>query len=57
MDNTHEYTHLIDIQEQYIDDAEFEQEELFEVTNEKFITEEELKHIHPDLSKKIHLQQ
>ena len=31
----------------------FEQEELYEETNDDLITEEELKHIHPDLDQKI----
>ena len=39
MQNTHEDTNLIDTQEQNIEDAEVEQEELFEYTTENMITE------------------
>ena len=39
MENTHEYTNIIDTQEQNIEDAEVEQEELFEYTTENMITE------------------
>ena len=50
MENSHEYNHLIDTQEQNIEYAEVEKEELFEEKNENKITEEELKNIHPDLN-------
>ena len=40
MENNHEYTPLIDTQEQYIEDFEVERKELFEDTNDKLITEE-----------------
>ena len=39
MENNHEYTNIIDTQEQNIEDAEVEQEELFEYTTENMITE------------------
>ena len=53
MENTHEDTYLIDTQEQKREDAEYEQEELFEDTNENTITEEELGKTHLDLNRKF----
>ena len=49
MEHTHEDTHLIDTQEQDMENNEFEQDGLYENTNYDLITEEELRHIHPDL--------
>ena len=57
MENNYEYTHIIDTQEQCIEDTEVEKEELFEDINDTFHTEEELEHIHPDLNYNFHLQQ
>ena len=48
MDNTHDYTHLIDIHVEYNREDDKE-EELFEDTNKNIITEEELENIHPNL--------
>ena len=50
MENTHDYTHLIDTKEQNKEDSEDEQEEWFEEKNGNKITEEELESIHPDLN-------
>ena len=57
MENNYEYTHLIDTQEQCVEDTDAEKEELFEDTNDTFHTEEELEHIRPDLNYNFHLQQ
>ena len=39
MENTHQDTHIIVTQEWNIEDAEFEQEEIFEYTNENMTNE------------------
>ena len=49
MDHNHENTHLIDTREQDMENNEVEQDELYNNTNDKFITEKELEHINPDL--------
>ena len=49
MENTHEDTHLIDTQEQDMENNEIEQDKLYEDTSDELINKEELKHIHPDL--------
>ena len=49
MEHTNENTRLIDTQEQDMENNEVEQYELYDDTNDDLITEEELKHIHPDL--------
>ena len=50
MENTHEGTpHLIDTQEQGMENNDIEQEKLYEDRNDDLINEEELDHIHPDI--------
>ena len=53
MENTHEYTHPIDTQEQETKDNEFEQDEFYQRKNYYLITEEEPKNIHPELYQKF----
>ena len=53
MENTHEYTHPIDTQEQETKDNEFEQDEFYQRKNYDLITEEEPKNIHPELYQKF----
>ena len=50
MEHTHENTYLIYTQEQYMENNEVKQDELYEETNYNLITEEELKYIHPELN-------
>ena len=57
VEHTHEDTHLIYTQEQDMENNEVEKDECYEETNDYLITEEELKHIHPDLCQNVHLQQ
>ena len=45
MENNHEDTHLIDTQEQDMENTDSEQEEFYEDTNYDLITEEELENI------------
>ena len=46
MEHTHENTHLLDTQEQDMENNEAEQYEFYEKKNDELITEEELEHIH-----------
>ena len=50
MYNTHEDTHLIDTQEQIIEDYGVEQEELFEDKNENTITGKQLENINSEFN-------
>ena len=45
--------HLIDTQEQNIDNNEAEQDEFYDDKNDDLITEEKLEHIHPDLDNNL----
>ena len=49
MDHHHENTHLIDTQEQNMENNEVEKDELYDEKNDYLIPEKELEHIHPDL--------
>ena len=40
MEHTHEDTHIIDTQEQYMEKNDIEQDEFYEETNDNLITEE-----------------
>ena len=53
INNNHENTHLLYTQEQYMENNEIGQDEFHDDTNDGFIPEEELEHIHPGLDKKI----
>ena len=46
MEHTHENTHLLDTQEQDMENNEAEKYEFYERKNDELITEEELEHIH-----------
>ena len=49
MDHHRENTHLIDTQEQDMENNYIEQDEFHDNTNDDLIPEEELEHIHPYL--------
>ena len=53
MEHTHENTHLIDTQEQDMENNDFEQDEVYEETNYDLITEKELENIHPYLDNNL----
>ena len=53
MEHTREYNHLIDTQEQDMENNEIKQDEFYEETNYELITVEEIKYIHQDLDQGI----